>query len=51
MAVAGSMLLLGLALNVIRPFHLDALPPDSSEAEAGAVYDQLVSFIRFALRG
>jgi hypothetical protein len=51
MAVAGSMLLLGLALNVIRPFYLDALPPDSSEAAAGAVYDQLVSFIRFALRG
>jgi hypothetical protein len=46
MAVAGAMLLLGLALNVIRPFYLDALPPESSEAAAGAV-----SFIRFALRG
>jgi hypothetical protein len=51
MAVAGSMLLLGAALNIIRPFYLDALPASSSAAAAGAVYDQLVSFIRFALRG
>jgi len=51
MAVAASMLLLGAALNLIRPIYLDALPASSSEAAAGAVYDQLVSFIRFALRG
>jgi hypothetical protein len=51
LAVAASMLLLGGALNVIRPFYLDALPASSSTAAAGAVYDQLVSFIRFALRG
>lgn len=51
MAVAGSMLLLGVALNVIRPIYLDALPASTSAAAAGAVYDQLVSFIRFALRG
>lgn len=50
-AVAASMLLLGLALNVIRPFYLDALPASSSAAAAGALYDQIVSFIRFALRG
>jgi hypothetical protein len=51
LAVAGSMLLLGAALNGIRPFYLDALPESSSAAAAGAVYDQLVSFIRLALRG
>lgn len=51
LAVATSMVLLGATLNVIRPFYLDALPASSSAAAAGAVYDQLVSFIRFALRG
>ena len=50
-AVAASMLLLGAALNAIRPFYLDALPASSSQAAAGVLYDQLVSFIRFALRG
>jgi hypothetical protein len=51
LAVAASMLLLGAALNVVRPFYLEALPASSSAAAAGAVYDQLVSFIRLALRG
>ena len=51
LAVAASMLLLGATLNVIRPFYLDALPSSSSPEAAGAVYDQLVSFIRVALRG
>ena len=51
LAVAGSMLLLGATLNAIRPFYLDALPESSSAAAAGAIYDQLVSFIRLALRG
>ena len=51
LAVAASMLLLGTALNVIRPFYLDALPDSSSPEAAGVVYDQLVSFIRVALRG
>ena len=51
LVVAASMLLLGLALNAFRIVYLDAipsgqLPPDA----AGAVYDQLVSFIRLALR-
>jgi hypothetical protein len=50
LAVAGSMLLLGASLNVIRPFYLEALPESSSAAAAGAVYDQIVSFIRTALR-
>jgi hypothetical protein len=51
LAVAASMLLLGAALNAIRPLYLDALPASSSAAAAGALYDQIVSFIRFALRG
>lgn len=51
LAVAASMLALGAALNIIRPFYLNALPASSSIAAAGAIYDQLVSFIRFALRG
>ena len=51
LAVAGSMLLLGATLNAIRPIYLDALPESSSAAAAGAIYDQLVSFIRMALRG
>jgi hypothetical protein len=50
-AVAASMLLLGAALNIIRPFYLDALPADASQAAAGVLYDQTVSFIRYALRG
>jgi hypothetical protein len=51
LAVAGSMLLLGATLNILRPVYLDALPASSSAAAAGAIYDQLVSFIRLALRG
>lgn len=51
LAVAAAMLLLGASLNIIRPFYLDALPASSSPEAAGAVYDQLVSFIRIALRG
>ena len=50
-AVAASMLLLGATLNIIRPFYLNALPESSSAAAAGAIYDQLVFFIRLALRG
>lgn len=50
LAIAASMILLGMALNIIRPFYLDALPEDASQAAAGVVYDQLVSFIRLALR-
>ena len=51
LAIAASMLLLGAVLNGIRPFYLDALPASSNAAAAGVLYDQIVSFIRFALRG
>jgi hypothetical protein len=51
LAIAGSMLLLGLLLNLLRPIYLDALPPTvHSHAAAGVVYDTLVNFIRLNLR-
>ncbi|MFI5428550.1 hypothetical protein [Aeromicrobium sp. UC242_57] len=51
LAVAASMLLLGAALNLIRPMYLDALPASSSPSGGRGGIRQLVSFIRFALRG
>ncbi len=51
LAVAGSMVLLGLVLNLMRPVYLDAIPPDALPSDAAAaIYDQLVSFIRASLR-
>jgi hypothetical protein len=51
LAVALSMVLLGLVLNLVRPAYLDAVPEDVLPADAAAViYDQIVSFIRTALR-
>jgi hypothetical protein len=51
LVVAASMLLLGLALNAFRVVYLDAVPSDQLPADAaGAIYDQVVSFIRFSLR-
>lgn len=50
LAVAGSMLLLGVALNGFRMVYLDALPSDVDHAAAGAIYDTLVWFIRLNLR-
>lgn len=51
LAVAASMLILGAALNVVRMLYLDALPASSSVAASAVLYDQIVSFIRVALRG
>jgi hypothetical protein len=51
LAIAGSMLVLGLALNLFRIIYLDAVPTDRLPADAaGAIYDQLVWFIRLNLR-
>ena len=50
LAIAGSMLLLGALLNLVRPIYLDAIPADASVDAAAAVYDTLVGFIRLALR-
>ena len=49
--MAISMVLLGLALNIVRPIYLDAIPPDVLPGDAAAtIYDQVVSFIRTSLR-
>jgi hypothetical protein len=51
LVVAGSMVLLGALLNGFRILYLDRIPPDQLPADAAAaVYDQLVLFIRLALR-
>lgn len=50
LAVAGSMLLLGVALNAFRMVYLDALPTEVNVDAAAAVYDTLVRFIRLNLR-
>ena len=50
LAVAASMLLLGVALNAFRMVYLNAIPAEMDTAAAAAVYDTLVYFIRLALR-
>jgi hypothetical protein len=51
LVVAGSMLLLGLALNVFRAVYLDAVPTSALPTDAAAaVYDTLAQFIRLNLR-
>lgn len=51
LAIAASMLLLGVALNAFRIVYLDAVPTDQVPVDAAAaVYDTLVWFIRLNLR-
>jgi hypothetical protein len=51
LVVAASMLALGLVLNAFRVVYLDAIPSDQLPSDAaGAVYDQVVSFVRLGLR-
>ena len=50
LAVAGSMLLLGVVLNAFRMVYLNAIPATMSSDAAAAVYDTLVWFIRLNLR-
>jgi hypothetical protein len=51
LVIAGSMLVLGLVLNGFRIVYLDAISARQlSPGAAGAVYDQLVGFIRLNLR-
>lgn len=51
LALAASMLLLGVALNAFRLVYLDAVPTDELPTDAAAaVYDTLVWFIRLNLR-
>ncbi|OIV39473.1 hypothetical protein BIV57_01165 [Mangrovactinospora gilvigrisea] len=48
--IAAGALLLGLGLLIGRSLYLDKLPAGVSSAAAGAVYDQLVHFLRTAVR-
>ncbi|MFE3826978.1 hypothetical protein [Streptomyces sp. NPDC059092] len=50
LAVFVAMLVLGVSLTVARDVYLDHLPPGTSQAAAGAVYDALVTFLRAAVR-
>ncbi len=51
LAIALSMVLLGVALNVFRPVYLDAVPSDQVPRDAAAaVYDTLVGSVRTSLR-
>ena len=51
LAVAASMVLLGLTLNIVRLIYLDAVPPERlTPAAAASVFDALVYFIRLGLR-
>lgn len=51
LVIAGSMLVLGAALNLFRIVYLDAVPSDRLPADAAAViFDQIVEFIRLNLR-
>ena len=50
LAVAASMLVLGVLLNAFRVVYLDALPTEVNQDAAAAIYDTLVWFIRLNLR-
>ncbi|MFJ1969099.1 hypothetical protein ACIO93_10560 [Streptomyces sp. NPDC087903] len=50
LAVFVAMLVLGISLTVMRDVYLDHLPPGTSEAAAGSVYDALVKFLRAGVR-
>ena len=49
--IAGSMLVLGILLAVVRVFYLNAVPSDVLPAQAaGDVFDTLIRFLRYSLR-
>ncbi|MFE4059342.1 hypothetical protein ACFXP3_24110 [Streptomyces sp. NPDC059096] len=50
LAVFVAMLVLGVALTVVRDTYLSHLPPGSSQAAAGTVYDALIKFLRAGVR-
>ena len=50
LGIAFGMGILLVVLNLGRHFYLDALPSSVSQPAASAVYDQLLSFLRLALR-
>jgi hypothetical protein len=48
--IAAGALVLGIGLTVFRAIYLDKLPADVNQDAAKAVYDQLVLFLRTAVR-
>jgi len=51
LALAGSMVVLGLGLTIVRSLYLNALTGQVERLDAAeVVFDQLVSFIRSSLR-
>jgi hypothetical protein len=50
LAIFGAMLILGISLTVFRDIYLNHLPPGTSEAAAGAIYDALIKFLRASVR-
>ena len=51
LGLAGSMLVLGVALTLARVFYLNALPTQVISRDAGgAVFDTLVRYLRYGLR-
>ncbi|WP_037602082.1 hypothetical protein [Streptacidiphilus rugosus] len=48
--IAAGALVLGIGLTVFRAIYLDKLPADVNQAAAKAIYDQLVLFLRTAVR-
>ena len=50
LGVAGGMLLLGVALAVLRPLYLDAVPSTLPHDAAASIFDTVVRFLRSSLR-
>ncbi|SEN09173.1 hypothetical protein SAMN05216267_1001224 [Actinacidiphila rubida] len=50
LAFAVGAVLLGIALTVFRVVYLNHLPANTNERAAGAIYDQLVRFLRLSVR-
>ncbi|WP_236651968.1 hypothetical protein [Streptacidiphilus neutrinimicus] len=48
--IAAGALVLGIGLTVFRAIYLDKLPADVNQDAAKAIYDQLVLFLRTAVR-
>ena len=50
LAVAAGVAVLGIGLSVFRVVYLNHLPANVNERAAGAVYDQLIRFLRLTVR-
>jgi hypothetical protein len=50
LAIAAGVAVLGIALAVFRIVYLENLPARTDERAAGAVYDQLIHFLRVTVR-